>query len=74
MTIQNRMAYITALNIDLFLVSLHRASHFVRHILCVTRNTNKAASLCGGGYGGRLPIQIKTAGVRRAQVADHRES
>ena len=52
MTIQNRMAYITALNINLFLGSLHRASHFVRHILCVTRNTNEAASLCGGEWVG----------------------
>ena len=31
MIIQNYMAYITALNIYLFLGSLHRTSHFVRH-------------------------------------------
>ena len=48
------MAYITALNVNLFLGSLHRASHFVPHILCVTRNTNEAASLCGGEWGGYL--------------------
>ena len=47
------MAYITALNINLFLGSLHRPSHFVRHILCITLNTNEAhpfVAVNGGSY------------------------
>ena len=43
------MAYITALNINLFLGSIHRASHFVRHTEYLMRR-HPFGPYIGGGY------------------------